>query len=68
MNTDSKKEQSEQCTIPVVVKSLPTKNKMDFGEWMKFENITEDGCGGLDYKGKQYTAYEIEKMHKAYLK
>ena len=41
---------------------------MDLGQWIKFENIKPDGYGGLNYKGSQYTAWQIEKMHKEYLK
>ena len=38
--------------------------KLDLGEWMELKNIKPDGYGGLDYNGTQFTAYEIEKMHK----
>ena len=42
--------------------------KMDLGEWMKYKKIKPDGYGGLNYKGSQYTAWQIKKMHKEYLK
>ena len=43
-------------------------DKMDLGEWMKYKKIKPDGYGGLNYKGSQNTAWQIEKMHKEYLK
>tara|TARA_R110000851_G_scaffold71463_1_gene159002 strand:+ start:271 stop:558 length:288 start_codon:yes stop_codon:yes gene_type:complete len=57
---------SKALTIPVVVKSLPTKKTMDLGEWMIFNKITENGCGGYKWDGVNFSAYKIGEIHKAY--
>lgn len=45
---------------------LTCKNKMDLGEWMRFNKITENGCGGYKWDGVNFSAFNIEKMYNAY--
>jgi len=45
-----------------------SKDKMDLGQWIEYKNIKPDGCGAYNYNGMQYTAWQIEKMHREYLK
>ena len=61
-----KEQEAEQLILSGVVKSLPIKNTMDYGQWIHFNKIKEDGCGGYKWDGVHFSAFSIKKMYDAY--
>jgi len=60
--------QAKQLTIPVVVKSLPNKEKLNFEDWLEFRKIDKLSDGAYRWEGSLYTEYYVKSIYENYLK
>lgn len=54
--------------LPVVVKSLPNKEKLNFEDWLEFRKIDKLSDGAYRWEGSLYTEYYMKSIYETYLK
>lgn len=54
--------------IPDVVKSLPTKEKLNFDDWLEFRKVDKLYDGTYRWEGSLYTEYYVKNTYETYLK